>query len=207
MSPPPLIGALVLLLGHSAHAYQEAHELNVRNWDAKVREGTWLIKFYAPWCGHCKKMAPVFEEVAEHFHRRGDGVRVGRLDAQAHPGLLTPFDVKGYPTLLLLRDGVQVAEFKGARTFEAISAFVESASRAPAPSAPAGARPHAATRGASGRGALAWREALRRRLAWWSSYLFELDSFDAGILFLGTFATLGAAFMLMLAATTSASPR
>ena len=59
---------LVLSCTIGASAYQEAHEITGKNWD-KVQDGTWLLKFYAPWCAHCKKMAPIFEEVAEHFHR------------------------------------------------------------------------------------------------------------------------------------------
>ena len=55
----------------------------------------------APWCGHCKKLAPTYERVATYFAeaKRGSGVNVAKIDATEHPGLAGRFDVKGYPTL------------------------------------------------------------------------------------------------------------
>ena len=123
--------ALVVVLLAAAHGYQEVHEIDTHTFDLKVREGVWLLMWYAPWCGHCKKMQPIFEEVAEYYHRRDDQVRVGRIDGTAHTGLASNAGVKGYPTLLLLRDGETIDEYKGPRTFEAITAFVDGTSNEP----------------------------------------------------------------------------
>ena len=46
-------------------------------------EQLWLLKFYAPWCGHCKRMAPVLEEVAEQFDADGRPASFGRIDCTA----------------------------------------------------------------------------------------------------------------------------
>ena len=204
------VRALSLLLlascGQLGHGFQEAHEISTRNFD-KVKQGMWLLKFYAPWCGHCKKMAPVFEEVAEHFHRQdGSHVSVGRIDGTAHPGLTEPFNVKGYPTLLLLRDGDVLAEFKGPRTFKAITEFVESASSGELPHAPSAPRSPTPTRdGRAARGSL--RDALMSRFLRWGRSFADLDPLDAGLLVLATFVAIGAGFVLLLCATTSASTR
>ena len=79
-------------------ASKKSASLGIKIGKAKAGEGVWLLMMYAPWCAHFKKMTPVFEQVAEHYHRQSDAVRVGRVDATAHPGLVAPFDIKGYPT-------------------------------------------------------------------------------------------------------------
>ena len=84
-------------------------ELTTSNF-GKTSDGLWLLKFYAPWCGHCKKLAPTYERVATHFAegKGGSGVHVAKIDATGHPGLAARFDVKGHPTLLLFRDDRKV---------------------------------------------------------------------------------------------------
>jgi len=91
----------------------------------KTEEGFWLIKFYAPWCSHCKKMAPVYERLAAHYHRASNaGVSVGKVDGTEESALQTRFNVQGYPTIVLLHNGRKVADFSGKRTFDSIQAFV-----------------------------------------------------------------------------------
>ena len=57
-----------------------------------------MIKFYAPWCGHCKKLAPTWDKLAEEL-KDVKNVEVGKFDATANefPGV----EVRGYPTLKL----------------------------------------------------------------------------------------------------------
>uniref|UniRef100_A0A7S0HE66 Thioredoxin domain-containing protein n=1 Tax=Phaeocystis antarctica TaxID=33657 RepID=A0A7S0HE66_9EUKA len=101
-------------------------ELTTTNFH-KTSEGLWLLEFYAPWCGHCKKLAPTYERVATYFAeaKSGSGVHVAKIDATEHPGLAGRFDVKGYPTLLLYRGDRKVADFSGPRTYENIVQWVE----------------------------------------------------------------------------------
>lgn len=58
-----------------------------------------LVEFYAPWCGHCKKLAPVFEELAETL--KGEDVSIVKMDATAND-VPTTFEVRGFPTLYWL---------------------------------------------------------------------------------------------------------
>jgi thiol-disulfide isomerase/thioredoxin len=60
----------------------------------KLIDGPWFIMFYAPWCGHCKRLMPTFDEFAEK-HGDGSRVRVGRVDCDDgnNGNLCTAFDV------------------------------------------------------------------------------------------------------------------
>ena len=84
-------------------------------------------------CGHCKKLAPVYERVARHFHvdDTRSGIKVGKVDGTQDDSLLARYAVDGYPTVLLIRDGEKVAVFKGARTFDALRDFASENSPTP----------------------------------------------------------------------------
>ena len=84
------------------------------------KEGMWLMKFYAPWCGHCKKLEPVWKHVAQSL---GDtGVRVARVDCTRFTKVATEFNIRGYPTILFLK-GEDTYIYEGDRTREDLVAF------------------------------------------------------------------------------------
>ena len=82
-------------------------ELNEADFAATVRadSGLVLIDFYADWCGPCKQMAPIIEDIAAGY---ADRLTVGQVDADAHPELAKRYGVRGLPTLLLLKGAVEV---------------------------------------------------------------------------------------------------
>jgi protein disulfide-isomerase-like protein len=81
--------------------------------------GDWLIEFYAPWCGHCKKLEPIYDQLAENL--KGD-INVAKVDVTQNRELGTRFEIKGFPTIKFLSKG-KVYTFKGRRTVEDITEF------------------------------------------------------------------------------------
>lgn len=59
----------------------------------------WLVMFYAPWCGHCKRLEPIWGHVAQTLTK--SHIRVGRIDCTRFPSLATEFQVSGFPTVKL----------------------------------------------------------------------------------------------------------
>jgi protein disulfide-isomerase-like protein len=78
--------------------------LTATNFDEHIKDpanGLWLLKFYAPWCGHCKKLEPVLNKVAPHLAGK---MAIGKVDCTTEKKLCKRFDVRGYPTLKYYRD-------------------------------------------------------------------------------------------------------
>ncbi|XP_034655886.1 protein disulfide-isomerase TMX3 [Drosophila subobscura] len=102
-----LLGALVLLLLGLRSAdglSSRVLELSDRFIDVR-HEGQWLVMFYAPWCGYCKKTEPIFGLVAQALH--ATNVRVGKLDCTKYPASAREFKVRGYPTIMFIKGNME----------------------------------------------------------------------------------------------------
>ncbi|KAG8935469.1 hypothetical protein FRC02_008020 [Tulasnella sp. 418] len=86
--------------------------------------GPLFIKFYAPWCGHCKKLAPVWEEFASQM--KGI-INIAEVNCDENSRLCQSQGVSGYPMLFYYRNGAKV-DYRKARTLEALKEFVEKSS-------------------------------------------------------------------------------
>merc|ERR1719478_1261534 len=87
-------------------------DLTSANWD-ETKEGTWFIKFYAPWCGHCKRMHAAWEQLAK-ANPDANIARVDCTDKSNRPAC-SEQGVRGFPTVKVLRDGVG-NKYSGKRT-------------------------------------------------------------------------------------------
>lgn len=81
-----------------------------------------LVEFFAPWCGHCKTLAPIYEELA-HAFEHSDKLTIAKVDADAHKDLGRKHGVQGFPTLKWFENG-KVDDYKGGRDLESLVAFV-----------------------------------------------------------------------------------
>ncbi|EJW88817.1 hypothetical protein WUBG_00280 [Wuchereria bancrofti] len=76
-----------------------------------------LVKFYAPWCGHCRKLAPEYEKAARKL--KSAGIKLAEVDSTVEKSLSAEFDITGYPTLCIFRNGKKF-DYRGPRDAEGI---------------------------------------------------------------------------------------
>lgn len=119
-----LLSSLVVL---GAHATSSVLDLIPSNFDSVVLKSgkPALVEFFAPWCGHCKNLAPVYEELAQQFDSSKDKVVIGKVDADEHKDLGRRFGVQGFPTLKWF-DGKsdKPEDYNEGRDLESLSKFV-----------------------------------------------------------------------------------
>lgn len=77
----------------------------------------WIIKFYAPWCGHCKRLAPVWHRLSSTVQESGNNVNVAKVDCTVHRRVCSRFGVTGYPSIWYINDGT-VYKYQAARKLD-----------------------------------------------------------------------------------------
>ncbi len=80
-------------------------------------QGPVLIDFWAPWCGPCRMVAPIVEEISDEI---GDKAKVGKINVDDQPELAQQFGVMSIPTLVVMKDGKVASTAVGARSKEFI---------------------------------------------------------------------------------------
>jgi thioredoxin 2 len=80
-----------------------------------------VVDFWAPWCGPCLAMAPFFEQVSRKLSAK---LRFAKLDTEAEPVIAGRFNIRSIPTLILFRDGVEVARQAGAMDASQLSGWL-----------------------------------------------------------------------------------
>lgn len=114
--------------GGSSGGDKDVVELTDSNFDSLVigSDDIWLVEFFAPWCGHCKNLAPHWAEAATRLKGK---VKLGALDATAHQSKASEYGVRGYPTIKFFAAGSKSSgsaeEYDGGRTADDIVRWAE----------------------------------------------------------------------------------
>lgn len=94
--------------------------LTDKNFDEEIKKyDALLIEIYAPWCGHCKELAPEYSRAAEILKNENSKIHLAKIDGTENQELSKRFEVEGFPTLKLYKNG-EYSEFNGGRTAEEI---------------------------------------------------------------------------------------
>ncbi|WP_342601956.1 thioredoxin [Peribacillus sp. FSL E2-0159] len=91
------------------------------NFASEIKEGLVLVDFWAPWCGPCKMIAPVLNEIDVEM---GDRVKIVKLNVDENSDTASEYGVMGIPALILFKDGEKVDQAIGFQPKEAIAALI-----------------------------------------------------------------------------------
>lgn len=105
-------------MSHSIISLSEA------TFDNTINESTKpvLVDFWAEWCGPCKMVAPILEEIAQEY---GDKIIIAKLNVEQNPNIAPKFGIRGIPTLLIFKNGEVVATQVGALSKAQLKAFID----------------------------------------------------------------------------------
>ncbi|KAK3276386.1 hypothetical protein CYMTET_15532 [Cymbomonas tetramitiformis] len=103
-------------------------ELYPDTWDVAIgQQRAIFVEFYAPWCPYCKRLEPIWKELAEESSVNESGLQIARINADKYTEFMDRYDVEGYPTLILFKEGRPISTYRGRAELQALKTFVNQA--------------------------------------------------------------------------------
>lgn len=85
-----------------------------------------LVEFFAPWCGHCKKLAPIWQELGAAYDKLSDKIVIAQVDADSHKDLAQKYQIKGFPTIKFFPAGSkEPKDYTNDRSLEELVSFIK----------------------------------------------------------------------------------
>ncbi|KAF9925549.1 protein disulfide-isomerase precursor [Modicella reniformis] len=124
-----LVGLAATSMLAGVRADSDVLDLSTKNFQSTVDpENLILVEFFAPWCGHCKALAPEYEIAATHL--KVMGIPIAKVDCTVEGDLCKEYGVQGYPTLKVFRNG-KASNYSGTRKADAIVSYMKKKSLPP----------------------------------------------------------------------------
>ena len=92
-------------------ASEVLNEWNSENFSAATATGVAVVDFWAPWCGPCRSLSPIIDELAADY---ANGVKVAKLNVDENPLTASQYGIRSIPTMLFFREGRLVERLTGA---------------------------------------------------------------------------------------------
>jgi len=113
---------LATLIKHNRD-YEKFSNPQTESFFSQSREKS-LILFYAPWCGHCKSIMPIWDRFSDENQGKTN-VHLSKVDCEDNPNMAKKYNIEGFPTILYLENGDIREVYTGSRTLAAIVEFLK----------------------------------------------------------------------------------
>ncbi|KAL4241266.1 hypothetical protein ABKN59_000026 [Abortiporus biennis] len=120
-----LLSSLALAAAVPPAASVELTVLNPDNFEQTISKGVWFIEHFSPYCGHCRRFAPTWTQLVEHYEQQTDpGIKLAQVNCAVHGDLCAKNKVDGYPQMNLYRNGQFVESYLKSRDYDLIVEYL-----------------------------------------------------------------------------------